>query len=291
MPGKININSDICTGCGLCTQVCLLYNIVSSADGKAQADGDGFCVSCGHCAAVCPVSAITHSEIDAESIQPIIDANRLDYDSLLSFLKIRRSRREFKEDKVPQEIIEKLLTAAVQAPNALNNQTVEYTVITNPEVLGKMSKMIAQAMGKLPYILRHPVWSFLMRILQPSAYRLLMQLLPEMEQAADAIKSGKDMVIYNAPCVIAVHSPKDDPCPGENCVYAAANILLAAETLGLGTCVIGFITEPSKRDRRIKQLMQIPNNHEVYTTIALGYPKFKYSKSIGRKQSKINYVE
>lgn len=53
----------------------------------------------------------------------------------------RRSIRTYKEIKVENEKIDKLLRAAMQAPSAYNQQAWEFIVVENKETLKKLSEM------------------------------------------------------------------------------------------------------------------------------------------------------
>ena len=52
---------------------------------------------------------------------------------------------------------------------------------------------------------------------------------------------------------------------------AAAHIMLAAETLGLGTCSLGYLTFHTNRSDTIKKLINLPKNHMVGYLL---FPKF-----------------
>jgi ferredoxin len=54
----LELDSDKCTGCGMCTQVCA--HAVFAVNGQAVqiVDKDG-CMECGACAINCPVDAVT----------------------------------------------------------------------------------------------------------------------------------------------------------------------------------------------------------------------------------------
>lgn len=112
-----------------------------------------------------------------------------------------------------------------------------------------------------------------------------------MEHISEITESGIDMVAYNAPCCILVHTTKDDMCGAEDSVFAAANIQLAAETLGLGTCCIGFITGPVNADKGLKKLVDLPPDHKVQTCLIVGYPEFKYARSVPKAEARVTYVE
>lgn len=59
----------------------------------------------------------------------------------MEIINIRRSIRTYKEIKVENEKINKLLRAAMQAPSAFNQQAWEFIVVENKETLKKLSEM------------------------------------------------------------------------------------------------------------------------------------------------------
>lgn len=290
MDEKIIIDESKCTGCMLCAKVCFI-NYESGDDGKVRTrETPLMCAACGHCVAICPTGAITHPKVSNSECEPLDEANRPTYDQFMGFLKMRRSRREFKDQDVPGEVIEKLLDAATQAPNGLNRKNVHYTIITNRAVLKKLTDTVMEQTDKLCKLLRRPVGRAVFKLLRPRVYRELEFFLPLMEQIGAAQHSGTDLVAYNAPCAILVHTAADDMCGAEDSVFAAANIQYAAETLGLGTCCIGFITGPVNADKALKKLVDMPEDHKVQTTLIVGYPQFRYTKSVPKTKANARYI-
>ena len=139
-------------------------------------------------------------------------------------------------------------------------------------------------------MLRHPAGRLLFRLLQPRAFRDLAPFLP----LAGLLDAGRlpvrDWVAYGAPCAILVHTPEQDLCGAEDAVYAAANIQYAAETLGLGTCVIGFITGPVNADRGLRALVRLPPGHRVHTSLVAGYPRFRYRKAAPKAEPAADFL-
>ncbi|NPA98797.1 MAG: nitroreductase family protein [Crenarchaeota archaeon] len=62
-------------------------------------------------------------------------------DELIEFLRSRRSIRRFKKEKVPMDLIKKILDVARYAPSAHNSQPWRFIVIDDRELLDKLSKM------------------------------------------------------------------------------------------------------------------------------------------------------
>lgn len=289
---KITIDTAKCTGCMICVDQCFI-NYKKGPDGKAQRITDSqVCFDCGHCIAACPADALSHTEFLPEQFEVLDQSARPNIDQFLGFLKMRRSRREFKPDPVPREVIDKLIAAALTAPDALNQGDVQYTVITNPDKLKQIPDQIYNSTVLMVKALSNPVGRLIFKMIFRKAYKGMADIMPlaqEMVKAHD--ERGMNVVSYDAPCLILIHAHKDSLCADENCVYAAANILMAAETMGLGTIVLGFITDPANQDPRVKELVQVPTNHKIITSIAVGYPKFQYKKSVPRAWPKVRYVE
>jgi len=73
--------------------------------------------------------------------------------------------------------------------------------------------------------------------------------------------------IAEAPAAIVVLQAKEGRFDAEDCAQAVQNIANAAWDMGLGTCRPG-IANPG----RIKELLGIPEQWEVYTVMPIGYP-------------------
>jgi len=59
-------------------------------------------------------------------------------ENILKFLGKRRSVRKFKDEKIPAEIIQKLIECATLAPSSCNKQSWRFIVVDNPEIKEKI---------------------------------------------------------------------------------------------------------------------------------------------------------
>ena len=59
----------------------------------------------------------------------------------------RRSIRKYKQDPIPEEILNQILVAGTYAPTGMNKQAPIIIAVTNQEVRDRLSKMNAAAMG------------------------------------------------------------------------------------------------------------------------------------------------
>lgn len=288
----ITVDESKCNGCMICIQVCPLGNFEPGDDGKVRGSDKGLgCFACGHCVAACPTEAMRHSELDRSLFERLNERTRPTYEQFLQLLKARRSRREFKDQPVPKDIIGKLLAAAIQAPSSINNQSVQYTVLTDREVIKQLSERSAKFLEQFIYMMKNPLWRTYFRLTLRKQFDSYQELMPVADILFEYQKSGQDAILYDAPCVIFLHAPKSDAFAPDDAIFNAENILIAAETLGLGACVIGFASDPMNRNPAMKALVGMPKDHKVFCAIVLGYSKFKYRSSVPKNPPIVHYVE
>lgn len=107
----------------------------------------------------------------------------------------------------------------------------------------------------------------------------------------DILKTGKDMILWDAPLFIAFHAEESHAgFPAENANLALCYAMLTNISLGLGSSYTGFVVMACRTDRAIPQLLSLPDNHQVYGGLAMGYPKFKYKNWIERKPPKVEWI-
>ena len=97
---------------------------------------------------------------------------------------------------------------------------------------------------------------------------------PELYEMAtciyDAMDEPKDVIYYNAPVIIFVIGPTTGGAV--SCALACENIMIAATSLGLGSCYTGFGSFVKGNDEVVKAL-ELKENEQIYGPILLGYPR------------------
>ena len=66
---------------------------------------------------------------------------------LLKKIQTRRSIRRFKQDRIPREILDQIITAGTYAATGMNTQSPIIIAVTNKEMRDKLSAMNAKIMG------------------------------------------------------------------------------------------------------------------------------------------------
>ena len=103
----INIKKEKCIGCGACVKDCL-GKAIKLIDGKA--DYIRNCIHCGHCVAICPAGAVSIPGYDMEDVEEYEkDTFTVQPENFLRAVKFRRSIRNFKDEPIEREKMERIL--------------------------------------------------------------------------------------------------------------------------------------------------------------------------------------
>lgn len=127
------------------------------------------------------------------------------------------------------------------APTGHNDQSWYFTAIQNKAILKEVSDGVKAAMRQTG-----------------------------IEWMVEIGSNEKINIFYNAPTAIIVSAKKDAVTPNADACAAIQNMLLAAESIGLGACWIGFVKFFFSSPERYKEL-DIPEGYEVQYGIVVGY--------------------
>jgi nitroreductase/NAD-dependent dihydropyrimidine dehydrogenase PreA subunit len=289
---KIRIDLTNCTKCGECIKDCVanlfyfdqgLLRIVDSFEDH--------CIECGHCEAVCPVNVIRLRFHEEEELEPSpLREEALTYDTFLKLVLKRRSIRRFKEKKVPKELIEKLVRIGKYSPTGSNSENIFYSIVQDKSIVGAISKHITGKMTQFAKALEDPKGrSYLKNSMPEVEFNLAVENLPRTKRILERVEQGIDFWCWNGELII-IHGDKTVGGILSNSALAAAQIMLAAETLSLGTCSLGYLTYFINRSQTLRDLIKIPENHDVGYSLTMGYPAVKYKRIPARKPSRIQWL-
>jgi nitroreductase/NAD-dependent dihydropyrimidine dehydrogenase PreA subunit len=277
---------DHCTRCGACVAVCPARVFAQEADVRVASPGG--CILCGHCVAVCPVDAVAHHGFHGEEFPPIPDGARLEPDSLAGFLRARRSVREFRDKPVAREMLEKLLDIARYAPTASNVQGVRYALITDATQHWAISRRIVRWMALAGRLARIP--GVLALAARGWGRQRLETYLCALDGMLEAVERGRDPIFYNASALIVTHAHKANAFGIEDSAYATYQLALAAHAMGLGTCMIGFLTTVSRYDPAVRRMAGVPKGHRMTTALVVGYPIYRYRRLVPRRLPRVQWL-
>ena len=290
--GQITFLYDRCNSCGLCVKVCKDFSLIMENSLPVVSDHPFFgCIACGHCMAICPTYAIEISgrEMSVDDRMDISEMNdKANYDQLRNLLTGRRSVRDFKDREVGEELIEKIIAAAVSAPMGLPPTDVRVVVIKGKAKVREFSFDVIDYFRKISWLFSNQlIWIW--RLTGKESYQLIKSFAqPLVKFFADTKEKDENYLLYDAPLAMYfLASPYSDPAdPYIPATYA----MLAAESLGLGTCMIGSIHPTIQYGaKKLKQKWNIPAKSPSGIVVIFGYPKYKFKSGIKRSFAKVTY--
>ncbi len=216
------------------------------------------------------------------------------YTSLLvRLMASRRSCRHFTDRAVERAILEDLVKIGITAPSATNNQSWTFTILPARKAVTAFTESIASFFGRLNKTAEKTLLRLFLKLAGKGEldayyrgyYRKVKEALEEW------YGSGKDRLFHGSTAVMIIGSKTGATCPAEDALLAKQNILLAAHSMGLGSCLIGFAVTAMKKDSSIQRSLGIPAEEEIHAVIALGYPDEVYQRTAGRKKVTPRYFE
>ena len=182
---------------------------------------------------------------------------------------LRRSVRDYKLDDVPDDIIRDLIKVGTYAPSAGNKQPWRFVVIKNREMITRLSDRAKK------------LW--LDRVGESSD--------PEVTMLANAMKMPEFNIFYNAPVLVLIFAAPGAYSPQDDCAAAAENMMLAARSLGIGSCWIG-LGMPLGSDTDVLKELNVPEDHRLMAPLIFGYPVKDVQVAPQRKEDvTLNWIQ
>ena len=134
----------------------------------------------------------------------------------------RRSIRAYKPEQIKDEELQTILECAINAPSARNSQPWEVRVMQNKEAIDNLNKeVIADMIEKRP-------------------------------EAKERFADENASVFFHAPTLLVVAYDTIQYWGQSDCGMLVQNILLAAESMNIGSCAVGccrdYINSPKAAD-------------------------------------------
>ena len=155
----------------------------------------------------------------------------------LRIIRARRSCRAYKSEPIPGDALAAIVDAGLWAPTGMNRQDRHFTIIQDKAILDRMDKL---ARVKMP---------------EPIKNRL-----------AERNNGNPDISVhYFAPTLIVLSGGET------SCAIAAENICIAAQSLNVGSCILGLITILFDNDETLARDLKIPEDMKPCLAVSLGY--------------------
>jgi nitroreductase/NAD-dependent dihydropyrimidine dehydrogenase PreA subunit len=268
------VNQKKCHRDGLCVAECpakLIEIIGEEGFPTPIAEAEALCINCGHCVSICPHGALSLKTMAPGECPPVRKELVLGPEHGEHFSRSRRSIRNYKEKRVPREILTRLIEIARYAPTGHNLQPVHWLVIEEPEEVRRLAGMVAD-------------W---MRFLINQGADLATGL--RMDRIVEAWDQGVDRILRSAPNLIVAHGLKTLPSAQGACTIALTYLELAATSFGLGTCWAGYFNAAANFYPPLLETLALPQDHLPYGAMMIGYPKYAYQRMPLRNPPKITW--
>lgn len=182
----------------------------------------------------------------------------------------RRSIRAFKEYQISEEDLRTILVAGSFAPNGMGAQSWKFTAIQNATAIKKVNEAIRQTLLSIPVM--------------PETHPYVVSLI---EKAND---KNADF-LYHAPTFIIVSNLKDNGNSMPDSALAIGNMMLAAHSLGIGSCWLNQLPGLTHMPliHSLLTELDIPENHIVYGSVVMGYAA-EESKTAAPRKNVINII-
>ena len=192
-----------------------------------------------------------------ESISDIETDIQMQVNPVLSTIMARRSVRKYLDTPVEHEKLEVIVRAGINAPSGMNRQPWIVRVVEDQQLIDDVTNVYKQ-------------------------------------ENAEQVARDKDFknMFRNAPNLICVCTPAKGG--GEmDAGLLGENIMLAAQSMGLGTCCLGGPVRFLKSNEKCKFFMDrldIPSDYQLNYIIAIGYPD-EQPEAKPRDASKVKFIK
>ena len=191
----------------------------------------------------------------------------------------QRAMRRLKTDAIPDDVLRKIMDAAICAPSGGNRQNWSFMVVRDPAKRARLGELYREAWGEL---MKVPYYAGASKAPADSPEAKMLSSARHLSEHL-----GEAPVIVIA-CVALDPGVKASLTTGASIYPAAQNMMLAARALGIGSCIT---TIHRFRDAQVKELLAIPPDVETAALIPLGYPLGKFGRPPRRPLREVAFAD
>jgi len=167
---------------------------------------------------------------------------------IIEALKTRRSVRSYTDQPIEDGVLRQLLSLGTLAPSASNSQPWSFGVMQGKERIRELAEEARKT---------------LVANITPGS---------RLEKYAQMLGNPDYNMFHGAGTLLFVYGDKTCPWHMGDCSMCIQNIMLAAHSLGIGTCWIGFANWLCKSEAFSARL-GVPEGRELVGVVCMGYRK------------------
>lgn len=181
----------------------------------------------------------------------------------LRVIRSRRSIRKYKPEPISDAELQAILEAAVYAPSARNRQPWHFSVVRDQAMMARLKKVLKAN------LLMCGVEFLVMRASEPGF-----------------------VAFHDAPMVIIISADEAGGFSPLDCGVVVENIALAAESLNIGSCLMGSSEFLFLGDEggELKKALGIPDGYRHVCSVTLGYKDCDQPIPAPRRGGLVNMV-
>jgi nitroreductase len=192
---------------------------------------------------------------------------------LFEAIQTSRALRRFKPDPVPDELITRILDAAIKAPSASNSQNWAFVVVKDGELRSRIAKIYRKAFALI---------SAMYRERRPAPHQTATtysKMMGAAQHLADHLHEVPVIIVaglmtpatgFKPPAEEAARVASAGPRISGASIYPAVqNMLLACRALGLGSVLT---TIHAYYDDEVRKVLELPAEFTTYAMLPVGYP-------------------
>jgi len=257
---QFRVDSEKCIQCDACVTDC--PSEIIRRPGSVPEAAEGACLECQHCLAICPAGAISVFGLKPENSLPLLGGAIPSYRQMKTFVRGRRSVRQFLDEDLPSALIDELLADLAHAPTGCNDRDLTFSVVPGREAMGLLRERVIQAI-EAKQESGEALHAFVTAAVM--AYR----------------NSGRDVLFCGAPHLLIVSPGEKARCGHEDAILALAYFELLAQSANVGTTWCGVIKLIADMLPETRTLLGLAPDAYFYAMM-FGKPAVTYARTVQR---------
>ena len=268
-----HLDKEKCKRDGICSAICVTGIIKNDEERSPYIDEKDVykCISCGQCVAFCPHEACYVENLDPKQFSKVDMQSLATPEQLDTFIKTRRSVRNFRKTEVDSATLEKIMDNVRYAPSAKNTHNNRWIITKNREETIKLADLVVEYMQNN------------------------LDSMPEKEAlhyklVARAFTKGKDVIMRGAPHLIVSVLPDDYAWKAEDGNTALTYFELSAHAHNIGCVWAGYFTSVARVYKPLRDALGVQDNEYIAGAQIFGNPVYKTRQITSKKPNNITYI-
>jgi nitroreductase len=206
----------------------------------------------------------------------------------------RRSVRLYQKEQVPEFMIKRILEAGRFAPSAANCQPWKFIVLRDENIIYEMTEDLVDScdMARKMIDYRRPGLRWVMPITKFMIRLRKNDLHPVPFGAMSMIADRKLGLWHGAPTVVLIFADaRGAGNPDLDCGIAGQNMVIAAHSMGLGTCWVSFAKLLFEYIPKWKNYFGISYPFRFVSSLAIGWPVGEPNGMVKRQTHAVDWYE